>query len=217
MSQTRISSRKPLQRRLVNYFLQGLLYVAPLGITVFILYALFGFIDGLLRSSIQSLFGVDFPGLGLFIIVVLVTLLGFVGQTVIAQPAKRYLTNFLMQTPFLQTIYTTIKDFVEAFLGKEKKFVHPVLVKFGSLSDMEKVGFLTQTDLSDLKLKDKVAVYFPQSYTFAGDLMIVPSENVTPLDISPRDAMKFVVTGGVAKVHEERKTKTDEHVTNDEK
>ena len=209
MSQTKISSRKPLQRRLVNFFLQGLLYIAPLGITVFILYALFGFIDGLLRSSIQSLFGLDIPGLGLVIIVILVTLLGFVGQTVIAQPVKKYLTNFIMQTPFLQTIYTTTKDFVEAFLGKEKKFVHPVLVRIGSLSDMEKVGFLTQTDLSELKIKDKVAVYFPQSYTFAGDLLIVPTENVTPLDISSKDAMKFIVTGGVAKVHEERRVKNE--------
>ena len=213
MSKTKIFSHKPLQRRLMNYFLQGLLYIAPLGITVFILYALFGFIDGLLRSSIQSLFGVDIPGLGLVIIVVLVTFLGFVGQTVIAQPVKKYVTNFLMQTPFLQTIYTTIKDFVQAFLGKDKKFTHPVLVRIGSLSDMEKVGFLTQTDLSELKLKDKVAVYFPQSYTFAGDLMIVPSENVSPLDISPKDAMKFIVTGGVAKVNEERWLKTDDHGT----
>ena len=207
MPKTKISSRKPLQRRFVNYFLQGLLYIAPLGITVFILHALFGFFDGLLRSSLQSLFGIDIPGLGLVIILILVTLLGFIGQTVIAQPVKRYLTNIIMQTPFLQTIYATIKDFVGAFLGKEKKFIYPVLVKIGKLSDMEKVGFLTQTDLSELKLKDKVAVYFPQSYSFSGDLLIVPSENVTPLDVSPKDAMKFIVTGGVAKVNEEQKLK----------
>ena len=209
MPQIKLFFRNPLKRRLINYFLQGLLYIAPLGITIFILYALFRSIDGLLRSSIQSLFGVDIPGLGLVIIVILVTLLGFVGQTVIAQPVKKYVTNFLMQTPFLQTIYTTIKDFVEAFLGKEKKFVHPVLVKLSSTLDMERVGFVTQTDLSELKAKDKVAVYFPQSYTFAGDLYIVPSENVTPLDISPKDAMKFAVTGGVAKVYEERKMKNE--------
>ena len=201
--------RKPLQRRLVNYFLQGLLYIAPLGITIFILYGLFGFFDGFLRSSIQTWFGVDIPGLGLVIIVVLVTLLGYVGQTVFAQPVKTYLSNFLKQTPFLQTIYTATKDFVEAFLGKEKKFVHPVLVKLSRSFDLERIGFLTQTDLADLKAKDKVAVYLPQSYTFAGDLYIVPSENVTPLDISPKDAMKFAVTGGVAKVSEERKAKNE--------
>ncbi len=195
------SSRKPF-RRLVNYFLQGLLYIAPLGITIFILYALFGFIDGLLRSSIQALFDVDIPGLGLVIIVVLITLLGFVGQTVIAQPVKRQVANLLKQAPFLQTIYTAIKDFVEAFLGKEKKFTHPVLVKVNRSADLEKIGFVTQTDLSELNIKGKVAVYFPHSYNFSGELFIVPTENVTPLDISPKDAMKFAVTGGVAKISE---------------
>jgi len=193
-------SRKPLKRRLINYFLQGLLYISPLAITIFILYSLFRFIDGLLRSSIQTWFGVDIPGLGLVIILVLVTFLGYVGQSMIAQPVKKQITRFIKQTPFLQSIYTTVKDFVEAFLGKEKKFVHPVLVKLNRTSDMEKIGFLTQTDLSELKIKDRVAVYFPQSYSWSGDLFIVPSENVTPLDISPSDAMKFAVTGGVTKV-----------------
>ena len=202
MSETKNKFRKPLKIRLVNYFLQGLLYTAPLGITIFILYALFGFFDGLLRSSIQTWFGVDIPGLGLVIIVALVTLLGFVGQTVIAQPVKKSVTKIINQTPFLQTIYTTIKDFVGAFLGKEKKFDHPVLVKLSSSLELEKVGFVTQTDLAELKAKDKVAVYFPQGYSWSGDLFIVPSENVIPLDISPGDAMKFVVTGGVAKLSE---------------
>jgi uncharacterized membrane protein len=165
---------------------------------------MFRFIDGLLRSSIQSWFGVDIPGLGLVIILVLVTLLGYVGQTVLAQPVKNQIARFIKQTPFLQSIYSTVKDFVNAFLGKEKKFVHPVLVKLNRTSDMEKIGFLTQTDLTELKLKDRVAVYFPQSYSWSGDLFIVPSENVTPLDISPGDAMKFAVTGGVTKVSEER-------------
>jgi len=188
----------------MNYFLQGLLYIAPLGITIYILYAVFGFIDGLLRSSLQSLIGVYIPGLGLIIILVLVTLLGYVGQTVIAQPVKNQIAYFIKQTPFLQSIYSTVKDFVGAFLGKEKKFVHPVLVKLNRTSDMEKIGFLTQTDLTELNIKDKVAVYFPQSYSWSGDLFIVPSENVTPLDISPSDAMKFAVSGGVTKMHEER-------------
>jgi len=197
-------SRKTYKRRLINYFLQGLLYISPLAITIFILYSMFRFIDGLLRSSIQSWFGVDIPGLGLVIILVLVTLLGYVGQTVLAQPVKNQIARFIKQTPFLQSIYSTVKDFVNAFLGKEKKFVHPVLVKLNRTSDMEKIGFLTQTDLTELKLKDRVAVYFPQSYSWSGDLFIVPSENVTPLDISPGDAMKFAVTGGVTKVSEER-------------
>ena len=183
---------------------------------MFIIYALFGFIDGLLRSTILALFGVDFPGLGLLIIVALITLLGFVGQTVIAQPFKRQVTKILKQTPLLQTIYVAIKDFVEAFLGKEKKFTYPVLVRVNNSANLEKIGFVTQNDLSELNIKDKVAVYFPHSYNFSGELFIVPVENITPLDISPKDAMKFVVTGGVAKVNEGRKEKTVEDGTNSE-
>jgi len=198
-------SRKPFKRRLINYFLQGLLYITPLGITIFVLHLLFNFFDGFLRSYIQKWLGMDIPGLGMVITVVMVTVLGFVGQTVIAQPVKRYISNFLKQTPFLQSIYSTAKDFVGAFLGKEKKFDHPVLVKLSSSLDFEKVGFVTQTDLTELKVKDKVAVYFPQSYSWSGDFFIVPSENVTPLDISPGDAMKFALTGGVAKVTEEKR------------
>ena len=202
MTKSKDSSRKPA-RRLINFFLQGLLYIVPLGITVFILYALFGFIDGLLQSFIRELFGINIPGLGLIIIVLLITLLGFIGQTVIAQPIKRQISTILKQTPILQTVYTAIKDFVEAFLGKDKKFTHPVLVKVNRSADMEKIGFVTRTDLSELNIKDKVAVYFPHSYNFSGELFIVPSENITPLDIPPKDAMKFIVTGGITKINTE--------------
>ncbi len=199
MSQIKVVSHRTF-RRMLNYFLQGLLYVAPIGITVFILYALFGFVDGLLRSIIQKIFDIYIPGLGLVVVILLITLLGFVGQTVIAQPVKKQLTRMLKQVPFLMTIYTAIKDFFEAFVGKEKKFTHPVLVKTNKSADMEKIGFMTQTDLSEMNMKGKVAVYFPHSYNFSGELFIVPAENITPLDISPNEAMKFILTGGVTKL-----------------
>jgi uncharacterized membrane protein len=194
-----MSQAKKTFRKLITYFLQGLLYIAPLGITIFILYTLFGFVDGLLRSYIRELIGMNIPGLGLVAVVLLVTLLGFIGQTVIMQPIKKLLAKMLGRIPFLMTVYTAIKDLFEAFMGKEKKFTHPVLVKVNRSADMEKIGFITQTDLSELNIKDKVAVYFPHSYNFSGELFIVPTENITSLDIPPKDAMKFIVTGGIAK------------------
>ncbi len=190
-------------RRLVNYFLQGLLYIAPIGLTIYIIYSLFGFLDGLLHSVILDLFGIYIPGLGLIAIVLLITLLGYIGQTVIAHPIKRQINWILKQTPILQTLYSSIKDFFEAFVGKDKKFNHPVLVKVNQSANLEKIGFITQTDLSELKIKDKVAVYFPHSYAFSGELFVVPTENVTPLDMSSREAMKFVLTGGITKITEE--------------
>jgi uncharacterized membrane protein len=87
---------------------------------------------------------------------------------------------------------------LKAFVGKEKKFNQPVLVKVNTVSELEKVGFLTQEDLSNIGIKDKVAVYFPHSYNFSGEMFIVPSDHVKPLNMAPADAMKFVVSGGVA-------------------
>ena len=69
---------------------------------------------------------------------------------------------------------------------------------------LEKLGFLTEHDLSILGEQDKVAVYSPHSYNFSGELFIVPSDQVRPIDISPTDVMKFIVSGGVSQL--EKKT-----------
>jgi uncharacterized membrane protein len=88
-------------------------------------------------------------------------------------------------------------------VGKEKKFNRPVIVVMNPLTNVEKMGFLTEEDLSGFGEKGKVAVYFPHSYNFSGEMFIVPIEQVKPLNINPTDAMKFVVSGGVAGLHPE--------------
>ena len=102
--------------------------------------------------------------------------------------------------PIVKTVYSALKDFFSAFVGSEKKFNKPVLVKVNLISNLEKIGFVTTEDLSELGIHDKVTVYFPHSYNFSGEMFIVPKEHITPLDIAPSEAMKFVVSGGVTKV-----------------
>ena len=104
------------------------------------------------------------------------------------------------RAPLVKLVYSSLNDLFKAFVGKEKKFNKPVLVKVNTISDLEKMGFLTQTDLSKLNIKDKVTVYFPHSYNFSGEMFIVPVEHVTPLDIPAAEAMKFIVSGGVTEV-----------------
>ena len=71
------------------------------------------------------------------------------------------------------------------------------MVKVNLNSDLEKLGFITEENLELLHLKDKVAVYFPHSYNFSGELFIVPKANITPVDINSSDVMKFVVSAGL--------------------
>lgn len=185
-------------KKLIAYFLQGLLYVAPLGITLYILFIIFNFLDGLIQGYIQKFLHINIPGLGLVAILLFITLLGFIGKSIIFRPVSNFIGAAVRRTPLLNLIHSSIKDLLNAFVGKEKKFNKPVLVKVNTISELEKIGFLTQEDLNELGIKDKVAVYFPHSYNFSGELFIVPSEHVKPINLSPTEAMKFIVSGGVA-------------------
>jgi len=186
-------------KRLMSYLFQGLIYIAPLGITVYVIYFLFNLIDGFLQKYIQQYLNLSIPGLGIVFLVVFLVLLGFIGQTVLARPFRRLVNRLIEKAPLVKVIYTSIRDLLSAFVGKEKKFDRPVLVVVNTISNLEKMGFLTQEDLSDLGIKDKVSVYFPHSYNFSGEMFVVPSELVRPLDMPSADAMKFIVSGGVVR------------------
>jgi uncharacterized membrane protein len=185
-------------KKLMKYFLQGLLYIAPFSITVYIIYALFNFIDNLLEKSLLKILNVDIPGLGLLIIVIIIILVGIIGHTIIARPFKVLFNRFLDNMPFLKVIYSALNDLFSAFVGKERKFTKPVLVLVNPVSNLEKLGFLTEEDLSRLNETGKVAVYFPHSYNFSGELYIVPKENIKSIDVNPAEVMKFIVSAGVS-------------------
>ncbi|HDR89504.1 MAG TPA: DUF502 domain-containing protein [Bacteroidetes bacterium] len=187
-------------KRIGRYFLQGLLVVAPLGVTAYVVYVVFKFIDGLLSEWIYSFLMVRIPGLGLVTIFLLITLLGFITQSILFRPVKKLMTRILKQFPLLKVIYSSIQDLLSAFVGKDKKFTYPVLVRVNNISNLHKLGFLTQKDLSRLGKTELVAVYFPHSYNFSGELFLVPSGEVTPLDLPSAEAMKFIVSGGVTHI-----------------
>jgi uncharacterized membrane protein len=189
-------------RIVFDYFLQGLLYVAPLGLTIYIIYLVFEFVGSFAQEYIDKLISFHIPGLGFIIMFFTIALTGYFGHKLILQPVKLVLEKLLSKAPLIQVVYTSIRDLISAFVGKEKKFTQPVLVKVNKSVELEKIGFLTASDLKDLGLKDKVAVYFPHSYAFSGELFIVPSELITPLDVSAAEAMKFIVSGGVSKINE---------------
>ena len=186
-------------KKVFFYFLQGLILVAPFGITIYIVVLIFRFFNNLIAGIFGDLFPFNVPGFGLLVVFVAITLLGLLARTVIARPVKKMWNKLLDKAPLLKLVYSSLKDLMNAFVGKEKKFNHPVRVKVNLVSDLEKLGFLTREDLLELGIEGKmVAVYFPHSYNFSGEMFIVPAEHVTPLDASPSEVMKFIVSGGAA-------------------
>lgn len=184
-------------KRLVRWFLQGLIYFVPIALTVFVLVASFRAIDGGLRD----LLGIDVPGAGVLILVVLVTLLGFLLSNFLSRRVLGLFERLLDRLPLVKLLHTSVKDLMGAFVGDKRRFDVPVSIEIIAGSDVRAFGFVTRDSLADLGLGDElVAVYLPQSYNFAGQLLAVPRGRVRPLEHDSAAMMAFVVSGGVSGV-----------------
>lgn len=187
-------------KRFFGYFVQGLLFFIPLIITGFILVRLFDFF-----ASTFSHFGLSSNTylntfLGLLLTFGFIALLGGLASSFIFRQLFAFLEERLEHAPFIRHIYSPIKDFTSAFVGNKKRFNKPVLVLTNPAAEIHEIGFITREDLNDFKIRDKVAVYLPMSYSLSGKLVIVPSANIKPLDAESAEVMKFVVSGGVTEV-----------------
>jgi uncharacterized membrane protein len=188
-------------KRIFTYFLQGLLLSGPLAITLYTVFLMFDFVDRLVRDPLREHFQFDIPGIGVVVLFITLTVLGLIGQTIIVRPFTYFTRRLLKRAPLLNVIYTSINDLFTAFVGKEKKFNIPVVVCINKENDLWKLGFVTEKNLEEFGLHEMVAVYFPFSYNISGELFFVPESSVKPIDLSPSEVMKFVVSGGVTKIN----------------
>lgn len=187
-------------KKLTSFFLQGLLFLAPISITIYVIYLVFDFSDNILQKTISGMIGREIPGLGILIMVVFLTILGYVGQTVIARPFKAFFHKLIHTIPLLELIYSAIKDFFSAFVGKDKKFNKPVMFKINPKDNASRVGFITNDHLDAFGASDLVAVYVPFSYTFTGETYLVAKDAIQPINAAASEVMKFLVAGGVADI-----------------
>ncbi|AYA37301.1 DUF502 domain-containing protein [Hymenobacter oligotrophus] len=179
-------------KKILGYFLRGLLILAPVTLTVYILLAFLQWLNNLFTIEGYP------PGLGLLLIAVLLTIVGYVGTQV--RPFIVLGERILNRLPVINILYSSIKDIFDALLGEEQKFSQPVLVKVFAGTECFKLGFVTQESMAGVHRDDLTAVYFPDSYNFSGELLLVPRENVVHLDLPSAQVMKFIVSGGVAKL-----------------
>jgi uncharacterized membrane protein len=187
---------KKILRYLGRYFLQGLLYIVPISVTVYILTEGFIFLD--------SLIPLDIPGMGILSVVIAITLIGFIGSFIIALPITTFIENYIKRAPLVKIIYTSVKDLISAFVGQKKSFNKPVLMKVYENSELQRIGFVTDEHPEALSLgKDLITVYVPHSYAVSGQLFVVPRHYVTPLDAQSAEVMKYIISGGVTEVTEQ--------------
>jgi uncharacterized membrane protein len=195
---------KRVLNALLRYFAKGLLVVVPLSAAFFLVFWAFSSVDDALNLSEQFLVNpadgkpLYIPGLGILSVVIIILLAGVIGTYLITEPIYNWFNRWINRIPVLKFIYSSIKDLTEAFVGDDKKLSEPVLVE--DAHGFKRIGFLTQKDMSAFGLEGEVAVYFPLSYSFAGQVYIVKADRVKPLHISSAQAMKFIVSGGVSAI-----------------
>lgn len=191
-------------RALLNYLIKGLLIVLPIALSIYIVIWAVTTVDSWL--NVNNILGVDprtgasrnIPGLGLSMVIALILIAGIFVTNFVTEPMYNWFNRWMNRLPGLNFIYSSIKDLTEAFVGDEKKFNHPVLVEI--TGDVKRIGFLTQNDLANIGLPGECVVYFPFSYSFAGQVCVVTKDKVKELNMSAAEAMKLVVSGGVSHI-----------------
>jgi uncharacterized membrane protein len=189
-------------KKIINYFLQGLLFIVPISVTIFTVVWSFRKIDDILGLYLNKKFpDFDVPGIGFVVLFILTTLIGMGGNKLISSPFNSLFKKILEKAPLLKTIYTSVKDLMKTFVGGKKGFDQAVLVKIYENSTIERLGFITNEDLDKLNIsKGKVLVYLPHSYAISGQLFVVEKKNLTLIDSSSSDIMKLIVSGGVTEI-----------------
>ena len=215
-------------KKIIQYLLQGLLIIAPLAITIYSIYWVISTVDSwvpIFREAVKDSQGntigyeVKNYGLGFLIILAGIIIIGYLSSFFIQSKVFNLFDHWLEKTPGVKFIYTSTRDFFEAFAGDKKRFNKAVLANVFS-EDVWIVGFLTDEEMHKFEMGvDKVAVYVPQAYNFAGQLYILPRDKVRRIDkISSGEAMKYAVTGGVVdlddeKIKEQKKVELNKEAT----
>jgi uncharacterized membrane protein len=182
--------------RLLNYFFRGVIVVAPLAVTIYICFAIF--------TSIDNWLGFRIPGVGFVLTIVAITLIGVLASSLITRGLLAALESTLERLPFVRLLYGSTRDLLNAFVGEKRRFDKPVLVSPMPQSGIRVLGFLTQESLAVIGMAEYVTVYIPQSYGFAGQLIVVPATQIAPLAAESADVMAFIISGGVTQIPERR-------------
>jgi uncharacterized membrane protein len=183
--------------RLVNFFLRGLVVVIPLALTLYVCIVIF--------TTIDSWLGLPIRGVGFLLAVVLITIVGALASSLVTRSLLTAVEGTFERLPFVRLLYSSAKDMLNAFVGEKRRFDKPVLVALSEDRAVRVLAFLTSDSLASLGVADAVTVYMPQSYGFAGHILVVPADRVQRIDADAAAVMAFIISGGVTQV-EQRST-----------
>ena len=177
-------------KRLFQYFLRGLVVTTPVAITLWVCWWVV--------TKVDSLIDVGIPGAGIVITIVGVTLVGALASNLLTRGVVGLVDRLLERLPFVRLLYTSTKDLLNAFVGEQRRFNRPVRAQLDAAGNVWTLGFVTAEGADRLGMPGFVAVYLPQAYNFAGNLIVLPSGQVEAIEGESAEIMAFIVSGGVS-------------------
>src|SRR5690606_33113728 len=193
--------KKFTQKKILYYLIKGTLVTVPVAGAIFLIVWVFASLDNALNLTTHFLedeqgHPLYIPGIGILTVLIILILVGVVFTTFVTEPIRARAKGTIDKIPLFNTLYCSIKDFTEAFVGDAKKCNEEVLVLAKETGE-KIIGFITQRERQKIALPDEAVVYFPCSYSLAGELAGMKASIVRRLDMTETDATKLVVSGGV--------------------
>lgn len=179
---------KDISQWLIANFLKGAAIVLPVVASIYVLVSTGRWLDNLV--------GLDTPGLGALVIVAAMITVGAFASNKLGAWMVNLLQRIMERLPGLKLIYGVFRDIAEALVGNNRQFDHPVVISLTEQGDVKTLGFLSMQERLDA-VPGYVAVYMPQSFNVAGNLILVPEDRVERLDMDPARAMTLVFSAGV--------------------
>lgn len=179
-----------------NILLTGISSILPVSITFYVLYRLFIFIDNIFAKLIERIVGFRIIGLGFFLTISFIMLIGFLTKHYIGERMMAWVDKIIMKIPFVQIIYSGVKDISNIISKKGKeKFTQAVSIRFPTDKTVS-IGFITNEEI-ELGDENLVSVFIPTTPNPTnGFLVFVEKEDITYLDISIDKAIKMIVSMG---------------------
>jgi uncharacterized membrane protein len=190
-------------------FVSGLLAILPVGATVYIILVLYRMIDSFVGkntpfgSAIERALGRWIPGLGIFITILLVFIIGFITRGVLGRTLHSYFERIFFWFPGVRKMYGTLKQFTGALLNRSStsSFNQVVLFEYPK-EGIRVLGLVTNEDigrLQDYIDEESVLVYTPTAPNpLSGYMLIMPKRLLTYVDMPVEDALSMVVSSGSA-------------------
>ena len=186
---------------MLQSFINGLLIIAPFSLTIFII--------TYITSLFKLVFGLGFSKVYVVFFVFFIILCGYFTSNFFIKTIYRIIEVFISRIPFISWLYSSVKDVTVGVVEKRVNFDKPVLVCINVLSntseDIKKIGFITNENLKNFDLLDEIAVFVPQGFSLAGEILLVPRKNVILIDnYEGMDVYRFIATGGFIDVKKKK-------------